>query len=81
MKIEILGTGCAKCKLLEETAKAAAEKLGVSYQLEHVRDIREFARRGVMFTPALLVDGKVLTAGKVPSEPELARMLGGVLAK
>lgn len=78
MRIEILGTGCAKCHLLEQTAKAAADKLGLSYELEHVRDIREFAKRGVMFTPALLVDGKVVVAGKVPAEAEIARLLGAV---
>lgn len=75
MKIEVLGTGCAKCELLEKTAKAAADKLGVSYDLVHIKDIREFAKRGVMFTPALVVDGKVVAAGKVPSEAEITRLL------
>lgn len=75
MKIEILGTGCAKCNLLEQAAKSAADKLGVRYQLEHIRDIKEFAKRGVIFTPALAVDGKVLVAGKVPPEAEVSRML------
>lgn len=75
MKIEVLGTGCAKCNMLEQAAKNAAEKLGVNYQLEHVRDINEFARRGVMFTPALVVDGKVVAAGKVPTESEMTRLL------
>jgi small redox-active disulfide protein 2 len=78
MKIEILGTGCAKCNLLEQTAKSAADKLGVPYELDHVKDIREFAKRGVMFTPALAVDGKVVVAGKVPNETELMRLLGGL---
>lgn len=75
MKIEILGTGCAKCNLLEQTTRSAADKLGVPYQLEHIRDIKEFAKRGVMFTPALAVDGKVLVAGKVPPESEVMRLL------
>jgi small redox-active disulfide protein 2 len=75
MKIEILGTGCAKCNRLEQTAKSAADKLGVPYELEHVKDIREFAKRGVVFTPALAVDGKVLVAGKVPAEAEVSRLL------
>lgn len=78
MKIEILGTGCAKCNLLEAATRSAADKLGIPYQLEHVKDISEFAKRGVMFTPALLVDGKVLAAGRVPSESELARMFSGI---
>lgn len=75
MKIEILGTGCAKCNLLEQTAKSAADKLGVKYELEHIRDIKEFAKRGVIFTPALLIDGRIVAAGKVPSEAELSNML------
>ncbi|MDX2200051.1 MAG: thioredoxin family protein [Phycisphaerae bacterium] len=75
MKIEILGTGCAKCNLLEQTARSAADKLGLTYQLEHVKDIKEFANRGVMFTPALVVDGKVVVAGKAPQEAEIVRML------
>lgn len=75
MKIEILGTGCAKCNLLEQNAKAAADRLGLSYELEHVKDIREIAKRGVMFTPALVVDGKVVAAGKVPPEAEITRIL------
>jgi small redox-active disulfide protein 2 len=75
MKIEILGTGCAKCHLLEQTAKAAADSLGLAYELTHVTDIREFAKRGVIFTPALTVDGRVVVAGRVPSESEVRGIL------
>lgn len=75
MKIEILGTGCAKCNLLEQTTRSAADKLGLAYELEHVKDVCEFARRGVMLTPALAVDGKILAAGKVPREAEMMRLL------
>lgn len=79
MNIEILGTGCAKCNLLEQSTRAAADKLGMPYRLEHIKDIREFAKRGVVFTPALVVDGKVLAAGRVPSESELARLLSAAV--
>ena len=79
MKIEVLGTGCAKCNLLEQTARAAADKLGVPYDIEHVKEIREFAKYGVVFTPALVVDGKVVAAGRVPSEAELVRLLGAAV--
>lgn len=75
MKIEIIGTGCPKCNLLEQTTKAAADKLGLRYELEHVRDITEFAKRGVIFTPALVVNGKVVVTGKVPPEAEITRLL------
>lgn len=75
MKIEILGTGCSRCNALESAARAAVHRLGLECEIEHVTDVREFARRGVLFTPALAVDGKVLVAGKVPGEPEIAQLL------
>jgi small redox-active disulfide protein 2 len=75
MKIEILGTGCAKCNQLETNARAAAQRIGAPFELTHVRDIREFARRGVIFTPALAVDGKVIVAGRAASDSEIERML------
>ena len=75
MKIEVLGTGCAKCNQLEQTTRAAADKLGRPYELVHVKEIREFARYGVMFTPALVIDGKVVVSGKVPTEAEVAKLL------
>lgn len=81
MKIEILGTGCAKCNMLETAAKSAADKLGLDYEIEHIKDINEFMKRGVMFTPALAIDGKVVAAGKVPPEAEIARLLTDVMAK
>ena len=79
MKIEVLGTGCAKCNKLEETAKAAADELGVTYELHHIRDINEFMKRGVMVTPALAIDGNVVVAGRVPSEAELATIMRSTL--
>lgn len=75
MKIEVLGTGCAKCNKLEQAAKAAADGLGIAYELHHIRDINEFVKRGVMMTPALAIDGHVVVAGRVPSEEELATMM------
>ena len=71
MKIQILGTGCAKCKLLAEKAAEAAKAAGVDYQLEKVTDINEIMKFGVMMTPALAVDGEVKVTGKVPSIEEL----------
>lgn len=80
MKIEILGTGCSKCNLLEATAKAAADRLGVAYEITHVKDLQEFLRRGVMVTPALAVNGKVVVSGKVPRETEISRILTTILS-
>jgi len=77
MKIEILGTGCPKCNLLEATAKAAADKLGVPYDIDHIKDINEIMKRGVMMTPALAVNGKVVLTGRVPKESEISALLIG----
>ena len=74
-KIQILGTGCTKCVQLTNATKAAADKLGLDYDLEKVTDFLKFADFGVMVTPALVVDGKVLVAGKVPATAELERLL------
>jgi len=75
MMIEVLGTGCAKCNRLEAMAKAAADKLGIPYEIAHVRDINLIVQRGVMATPALAIDGRVVVSGRVPSEAELVSWL------
>jgi small redox-active disulfide protein 2 len=58
MKIQILGTGCPKCRQLAENAEEAAKELGLDYELEKVKDINEIMSFGVMMTPALVLDGK-----------------------
>jgi small redox-active disulfide protein 2 len=65
MKIQVLGTGCAKCKQLTANAEKAVATLGLATAVEKVEDLREIMRFGVMTTPALVVDGKVRAAGKV----------------
>ena len=74
-KLQILGTGCPKCKKLAENAEAAAKALGIEYALEKVTKLDEIMSFGVMFTPALVVDGVVKTSGKVPSTDEIKKML------
>ena len=74
MKIQILGTGCPKCKKLAENAEAAAKSLGVEYTIEKITDLNEIMKFGVMMTPALAVDGEVKTVGKVP-EPDAIKNL------
>ena len=76
MKIQILGTGCPKCKKLAENAEAAAGAMGVDYELEKVTDINEIMKFGVMLTPALVVDGEVKVMGKVPDPEAIRSMLG-----
>ncbi len=74
--LKILGTGCPKCQKLTETAEAAAQELGIAYQVEKVKDINDIMKFGVMVTPALVVDGEVKVTGKVPSVDEVKTMLG-----
>jgi small redox-active disulfide protein 2 len=74
-KIQILGTGCPKCAKLAENARAAAEALGIEYEIEKVTDINEIMDFGVMMTPALAVDGEVKVAGKAPSVEELKKLI------
>jgi small redox-active disulfide protein 2 len=74
-KIQVLGTGCRKCTTLAETAEAAAKAIGLEYTLEKVTNLNDIASFGVMFTPALVVDGVVKVAGKVPSLEEAKRLL------
>jgi len=73
--LQILGTGCPKCRKLAENAEAAARRLGISYRMEKVTDIRKIMDFGVMMTPALAVDGAVKCAGKVPPPDEIERIL------
>lgn len=75
MKIEILGTGCPKCATLAANAKAAADKLGLPYELCKVTELGEIMKRGVVFTPAIAIDGQVKSAGKVLGEAELTTLL------
>lgn len=75
MKIQVLGTGCPKCKKLAENAETAAQASGVEYEIEKVTDINEIMKFGVMMTPALAIDGDVKSAGKVPSSDEIEKML------
>ena len=74
-KLQILGTGCTKCANLAAVTEQAAKSLGLEYQMEKVTDLKEIMTFGVMMTPALVVDGKVKVAGRVPSVEDLKSML------
>lgn len=75
MDLKILGTGCAKCKKLEEATKAAANELGINYNIEKVTDIEQIMSFSVMSTPALVVNGEVKVAGRVPTIEDLKKIL------
>ena len=74
-KIQILGTGCPKCKKLAENAEAAVKDLGIECAIEKVTNINEIMGFGIMMTPALAVDGEVKVVGKVPSPDEIKAIL------
>jgi small redox-active disulfide protein 2 len=74
-RIQILGTGCPKCKKLAAHAEAAAQAAGIEYDLQKVTDLQEIMKFGVMMTPALAVDGQVKVVGKVPSVDEIKKLL------
>lgn len=70
-KIQILGTGCPKCKQLAANAEEAAKALGIDYELEKVTDINEIMKFGIMMTPGIAVDGQVKASGKVAGVEEI----------
>ena len=81
MKIQILGTGCPKCRKLAENAEAAAKALQLDCQIEKVTDINQITAFGVMMTPALAIDGVVRLVGKASSVDELKAVLAGGAGK
>jgi small redox-active disulfide protein 2 len=75
MKIEILGTGCPKCKATEKIVRKVVEELGIKVDIIKVEDLQEIVNRGVMMTPAVVVDGEVKIVGHVPSTDEIKKLL------
>lgn len=77
MTFQILGTGCAKCNLLESEARKAAEELGGGIQVEKITDIDTIQDMGVMITPAFAIDGDVKSAGKVLNKDQIIQFVKG----
>jgi small redox-active disulfide protein 2 len=75
VEIKVLGPGCANCNKLEEATRKAVEKAGIDATIEKVSDLQEIMSHGVMSTPALVVDGELRVAGRVPSVDELVSVL------
>lgn len=75
MKIEILGTGCPKCKATEKIVKQVVDELGKNIEIVRVEDLQQIVDRGVMMTPAVVVDGEVKIIGHVPSADEIKKLL------
>jgi small redox-active disulfide protein 2 len=74
-KLQILGLGCPKCANLAAAAEQAARTLGLDYEMEKVSDLNRIMSLGVLVTPALVVDGMVKVAGRVPSVEEIKKLL------
>ena len=81
MKIQVLGTGCAKCKQLTVNAEKAVAQLGLKVPVEKVEDIREIMKFGVMSTPALVLDAKVEASGRIPPTSEIVTWITDAAAK
>lgn len=74
-RIEIFGMGCAKCKHVADVMERAAKELGIEYHLDKVEDLKRITERGVLGTPAVAVDGKLVLSGRVPTLEEAKRLL------
>lgn len=77
MKVQILGSGCSKCRLLEEHARQAVAELGLPVEIEKVTDIEAIMAMGVMSTPTLAIDGQVKSVGRVLSKDQVATLIKG----
>lgn len=77
MKIQIAGPGCAKCQASEKHVREACAQLGIDAEIEHLRNPREFAPLGVMITPAIIIDGRIVASGHVPTVEGLKQEIGG----
>lgn len=78
MKLQILGTGCAKCRSLTQNTEAAVKEAGLDAVIEKVEDLPEIMKFGVMSTPALVVDGKVVSQGRLLSPLEIGKIIAEV---
>lgn len=81
MKIQVLGSGCANCDKVEEIAKQAVAQLGITAQVELVTDMQMIMRYGVMNTPGIVIDDKVVSTGRVPALSQMAQLITQAVAR
>jgi small redox-active disulfide protein 2 len=78
MKIQVAGPGCLKCKETEKNVREACTQLNLNADISHVFDIKEIAKLGVLLTPAVIIDGKMVLSGKLPSVQELKKIISRI---
>ena len=74
MKIQVAGSGCPRCQTTEKIVRDACAELNIDADISHIYDVREYAKLGVMMTPAVIIDGKVIISGKVPTVESMKKM-------
>ncbi|HDR00557.1 MAG TPA: thioredoxin family protein [candidate division WOR-3 bacterium] len=77
MKVQVLGIGCARCQELEKRVRDTLAEMNLAAEVEHVKDLKTIAAMGVLMTPGLMIDGKVVAQGKIPSKEDLKKLLSG----
>ena len=75
MKIKVVGPGCARCVSTERNVREAVKQLGIQAEIVKVTNVAEFAKKGVMFTPGVIIDGQVKFSGKIPTVDEIKKIL------
>ena len=78
MNIQVAGPGCPRCQETEKNVREACSQLNLAADISHVFDMKEFAKLGVLFTPAVIVDGKIVISGKLPTVEELKKYLSAM---
>jgi len=78
MKIQVAGPGCPRCHETEKNVREACAQLNLAADISHVFDMKEFVKLGVLFTPAVIVDGKIVVSGKLPTVEELKKVLSAM---
>jgi small redox-active disulfide protein 2 len=78
MKIQVAGPGCPRCQETEKNVREACSQLNLAADISHVFDMKEFSKLGVLFTPAVIVNGKIVVSGKLPTVEELKKLLSAL---
>jgi len=78
MKIQVAGPGCARCQATEKNVIDACAQLNLAADISHIFDVKEFVKLGIIMTPAVIIDGKIVVSGKAPTVEELKKILSDI---